>query len=101
MSGTLGSIRRNEEQRQAVIRQAAARTARQKQLSRNRDEVIAEICALFGWSKLDDFARKMIDDAFAGEIVDIRQLKADIAAWREKQNGAEEKENADISAQNV
>jgi hypothetical protein len=69
-------------------------------LQANREAVIAEVCALFGWKELDPFAKEMIDKAFAGQIVDIKQLKADIADWLTKQNEpeeSEETEDADIS----
>lgn len=85
MSGTLGTIRKQKEEREKARKKILADSIKQKNLSLNREEVIAQICKLFGWSKLDDFAQKMIDEAFNGQIVDVKKLKKDIAAWKEKQ----------------
>lgn len=90
MSGTLGHIRRERQKQIDEQRQNEIRIIRQAQLVKNREDVIAEVCALFGWSKLDPFAQEMIDLAFAGEIVDIDKLKADIAAWKQAQEQPEE-----------
>ena len=101
MSGTLGSIRKQKAERERQRMKALEQSRKQAELQQNREAVIAEVCALFGWKELDPFAKEMIDKAFAGQIVDIKQLKADIADWIAKQNEpeaeAEEKEDADIS----
>lgn len=97
MSGTLGAIRKKKAEREAMVQKAIAQSRKQAELQENREAVIAEVCALFGWKELDPFAREMIDKAFAGQIVDIKQLKADIADWQIKQSVTEETEDADIS----
>lgn len=84
-SGTIANRRKAEEKRAAEIRKIKASVERNKELDANREEVISEVCALFGWKELDPFAQKMIDKAIAGQIVDINQLKADIAAWKQAQ----------------
>lgn len=100
ISGTTANRRRVERQKAENIRRLKAISARHKALNANREEVIAEVCALFGWKKLDPFAEKMIDRAFAGKMVDIKQLKADIAVWKKAQetpaDGTEDKPNGDI-----
>jgi hypothetical protein len=99
MSGTLGAIRKQKAERERQKIKALEQSRKQAELQANREAVIAEVCALFGWKELDPFAREMIDKAFAGQIVDIKQLKADIADWLTKQNEPEELEedDADIS----
>ena len=96
-SGTLGTLRRQREERERRQREAIERGRKQAELAENREAVIAEVCALFGWKELDQFAKEMIDKAFAGEIVDIEQLKADIADWQKKQSETEETEDAAVS----
>ena len=90
MGGTFGSLRKKQRQREEQIRKAEFEALKREELRKNREEVIAEICKLFGWSKLDDFAQKMIDDAFAGQVVDIEKLKKDIADWKKAQEKTEE-----------
>ena len=100
MSGTLGSIRKQKAERERQRMKALEQSRKQAELQQNREAVIAEVCALFGWKELDPFAKEMIDKAFAGQIVDIKQLKADIADWLTKQiepEESEETEDADIS----
>lgn len=100
MSGTLGAIRKQKAERERQRLKVLEQGRRQIELQANREAVIAEVCALFGWKELDPFAKEMIDKAFAGQIVDIKQLKADIADWQTKQNEPEESEeieDADIS----
>lgn len=100
MSGTLGAIRRKQAERDKQRQRIFEQGRRQAALVKNREAVIAEVCELFGWKELDPFAKEMIDKAFAGQIVDIKQLKADIADWLTKQSEpeeSEETENADIS----
>jgi hypothetical protein len=100
MSGTLGAIRKQKAERERQRLKALEQSRKQAELQVNREAVIAEVCALFGWKELDPFAKEMIDKAFAGQIVDIKQLKADIADWLTKQSepeGSEETEDADIS----
>lgn len=85
MSGTLGTIRKQKEQQEKARKKILAESIKQKNLSLNREEVIAQICKTFGWTELDDFAQKMIDDAFNGKIVDIKKLKKDLEEWKKKQ----------------
>lgn len=107
MSGTLRAIRLKKAQQEERQRKAIAEAQHQEELRRNREEVIAEVCKLFGWSKLDDFAQKMIDDAFSGQCVDIEKLQSDIAAWKQAQDQEpeetipeqpQEEENAAVSS---
>jgi hypothetical protein len=90
MSGTLGAIRRERQRREEVLRKAQAEADKRQSLELNREAVIAEICEAFGWTELDEFARKMIDDAFAGQLVDVKQLKKDLAKWKEEQEHPQE-----------
>lgn len=103
MSGTLRALRLKKAQQEEWIRKTIEKEQRQTELRQNREEVIAEVCKLFGWSKLDDFAQKMIDEAFSGQIVDLEKLKSDLAAWKETQEQAqkpeqEQEENAAVSS---
>ena len=41
---------------------------------------------MFGWKELDPFAKEMLDKAFAGKTVNVKQLKKDLAAWKEAQS---------------
>lgn len=83
MSGTLASIRKKkkleEETRKNVIKQINHKN----ELKINREEIISEICKTFGWNELDDFAKKMIEEAFSNKFVDIKKLKKDLADWKE------------------
>jgi len=74
-----------EAARQAELMKLRAKAAKEKSLQLNREEVIAEVCAMFGWTSLDPFAKDMLDKAFAGQTVGIKQLKQDLAAWKEAQ----------------
>ena len=85
MSGTIAHKRRMEAAKQAELAKLRAKAEKQKSLRLNREAVIAEVCAMFGWKELDPFAKEMVDKAFAGETVDIEQLKKDLAAWKEAQ----------------
>lgn len=85
MSGTIAHKRRMEAAKQAELMKLRAKAEKQKFLQLNREEVIAEVCAMFGWKELDPFAKDMLDKAFAGQTVDIKQLKKDLAAWKEAQ----------------
>lgn len=85
MSGTIAHKRRLETAKQAELAKLRAKAEKQKSLRLNREEVIAEVCAMFGWKELDPFAKDMLDKAFAGETVDVEQLKKDLAAWKEAQ----------------
>lgn len=102
-SGTIANRRNVERKKAENIRKIKATAKRNKALDTNRQEVITEVCSLFGWKKLDPFAEKMIDRAFAGKMVDVKQFKADIAAWKKAQetptSATEEKNNGDISVQ--
>ena len=94
-SGTIANKRRMEEKRAENIRKIKASVERNKALDANREQVIAEVCALFGWKELDPFAKEMIDKALAGQMVDIEQLKNDIATWKQAQTEGE-KTNGDL-----
>lgn len=85
MSGTIAHKRRMESAKQAELAKLRAKAAKEKSLRLNRETVIAEVCAMFGWKELDPFAKDMLDKAFAGQTVDIEQLKKDLAAWKEAQ----------------
>ena len=85
MSGTIAHKRRMEAAKQAELIKLRAKAEKQKSLRLNREEVIAEVCAMFGWKELDPFAKDMLDKAFAGQTVDVEQLKKDLAAWKEAQ----------------
>lgn len=97
MSGTLGHVRRERQKDEDDRIAAEIREVRQLQLEKNREEVIAEVCKLFGWSKLDDFAQKMVDNAINGKIVDIDKLKSDISAWKQAQEEPQEDHDAAVS----
>lgn len=83
MSGTLASIRKNKKLAEEARRKANIEANHQKELKANRENIITEICKTFGWTELDDFAKKMIDDAFSGNFVNIKKLKKDLADWKE------------------
>lgn len=85
MSGTIAHKRRMEAAKQAELAKLRAKAEKQKSLRLNREAVIAEVCAMFGWKELDPFAKDMLDKAFAGQTVDIEQLKKELAAWKEAQ----------------
>ncbi len=85
MSGTIAHKCRMEAAKKAELAKLRAKAEKQKSLRLNREEVIAEVCAMFGWKELDPFAKEMLDKAFAGETVDVEQLKKDLAAWKEAQ----------------
>ena len=95
VSGTIANKRRMEEKRAANLRRIKASAERNKALEVNREKIIAEVCALFGWKELDPFAKKMVDKALAGKIVDIEQLQTDIEEWKKAQKEGE-KTNGDI-----
>ena len=96
MSGTIAHKRRMEAAKQAELAKLRAKAEKKKSLRLNREEVIAEVCAMFEWKKLDPFAKDMLDKAFAGETVNVKQLKKDLASWKEAQTVKPETEdNAD------
>lgn len=98
VSGTIAHRRKAEEKRAENIRKIKEAVEKTKALDANREQVIAEVCALFGWKELDPFAKEMIDKALAGQMVDIEQLKNDIATWkqaREVSERATEMEDSD------
>ena len=84
MSGTIAHKRRLEAAKEAELLKLRAKSAKAKSLKLNREAVIAEVCAMFGWKELDQFAKEMLDKAFAGQAVDVKQLKKDLAAWKMK-----------------
>lgn len=90
MSGTIAHKRRQEAERQAELVKLRAKAEKEKSLLLNREEVIAEVCAMFGWKELDPFAKDMLDKAFAGKTVNVKQLKKDLAAWKEAQTATPE-----------
>ena len=85
MSGTIAHKRRMEAAREAELMKLRAASAKRKSLQLNREAVIAEICSMFGWKELDPFAKEMLDKAFAGQVVDVEQLKKDLTAWKAAQ----------------
>ena len=96
MSGTIAHKRRMEAEKEAELMKLRTKSAKAKSLKLNREAVIAEVCAMFGWKELDPFAKEMLDKAFAGKVVDVEQLKKDLAAWKMKTE-TEEVENVDKS----
>lgn len=96
VSGTIANKRRMEQAKAENMQKIKASAERNKELGKNREEVIAEVCALFGWKELDQFAKDMIDKVLAGQIIDIKQFKSDIAEWKQAQG---EKANGDISTE--
>ena len=84
MSGTLGIIRKQKEEQEKARKKILAESIKQKNLSLNREKIVSEICKTFGWTQLDDFAKKMIDEAFNGQMVDIKKLKKDLFDWKTK-----------------
>lgn len=94
MSGTIAHKRRMEAAKQAELAKLRTRAEKQKSLRLNREAVIAEVCAMFGWKELDPFAKDMLDKAFAGQTVDVEQLKKDLTAWKEAQTVKPETEDA-------
>lgn len=103
MSGTLGFIRKQQKQQEQIKRKALQQNQKNITLKQNREQIIAEICNTFGWTELDDFAKKMIDDAFSGKFVDVKQLKKDLSKWKETKeqssnsSSLQESENASLS----
>ena len=91
-SGTIANRRKAEKKRAENIRKIKDSVERNKALDANREEIIAEVCALFGWKELDPFAEKMIDKTLARQIVDIKQFKTDIEAWKKAQAEGEKKD---------
>ena len=86
MSGTIANKLKQSaalEQQRRKLRNEAFKA---EQLRINREEVITEVCAMFGWKELDPFAKDMLDKAFAGKTVNVKQLKKDLAAWKEAQS---------------
>ena len=83
MSGTLRAVRHRKAQQDEMRKKAVEERQRQAQLQENREAVIAQVCKAFGWKNLDAFAQQMITTAFAGKIVDIKSLKADLQKWKE------------------
>ena len=92
--GTLGTILRRKAEREERERKVIDACEQEQKLRRNREEIIAEVCRTFGWSELDEFAEKMIEQAFYGQVVDIGKLKADLAAWKESQKLPEQDNDA-------
>lgn len=90
MSGTIAHKRRMEAAREAELMKLRAKAEKQKSLRLNREEVIAEVCAMFGWKELDPFAKDMLDRAFAGQTVNVKRLKKDLATWKEAQTAVPE-----------
>jgi hypothetical protein len=86
VSGTIAHKRRMAEKKSAEFRKSRISFEKTRALKENRKEVIAEICALFGWKELDPFAKEMVDKAVTGKIVNIKQLKDDIAEWKKSQD---------------
>ena len=86
MSGTIANKLKQEKALAEQRMKSRLKADRERRLVQNREEVIAEVCAMFGWKELDPFAKEMLDNAFAGNIVNVKQLKKDLAAWKEAQS---------------
>ena len=98
MSGTIARERRRSATHTANMARLRAKAKKQQSIQLNREAVIAEVCATFGWKELDPFAKDMLDKAFAGKAVDVKKLKKDLADWKSAQSGdvrTEETANVD------
>ena len=98
VSGTIAHKRRMAEKKSAEFRKSRISFEKTRVLKENRKEVIAEICALFGWKELDPFAKEMVDKAVTGKVVNIKQLKNDIAEWKKSQEMTTKEVNTEASA---
>ena len=90
MSGTIANKIKQEKALAEQRMKSRLKADRERRLAQNREEVIAEVCAMFGWKELDPFAKDMLDKAFAGKTVNVKQLKKDLAAWKEAQSAQAE-----------
>lgn len=86
MSGTIANKIKHEKALAEQRMKSRLKADRMRRLMQNREEVIAEVCAMFGWKELDPFAKDMLDKAFAGKTVNVKQLKKDLAAWKDSQS---------------
>lgn len=86
MSGTIAKKQKQALQLEQQRRRLRNQALKAEMLRVNREEVIAEVCAMFGWKELDPFAKDMLDKAFAGKTVNVKQLKKDLAAWKDSQS---------------
>lgn len=95
MSGTLAHSRRQTAerlQRRADSRNAAAK---HEKLLANREAVKAAVLKALNWNSLEPFAENMLDRALAGDMVDVKQLTADLADWQSRQKA--ETQNDELS----
>lgn len=85
-SGTKGKIKALEIER--INKRILARQKAQA-LASNREKVVKAVCTALGWSKLEPFAENMLNQSFAGGIVDVDKLIADLSEWQKTQNNLE------------
>ena len=85
-NGTKGNVELAKLKRQVELMQARQKA---EALAKNREEVIKAVCNAFGWTKLEPFAENMLNQSFAGGIVDVDKLIADLAKWQKTQNNLE------------
>ena len=86
MSGTIARERRRSTAHATDMARLRAKAKKQQSMQLNREAVIAEICATFGWKELDPFAQDMLDKAFAGKSINVKKLKKDLADWKAAQS---------------
>lgn len=97
MSGTLRNIRIKKQQKEALRSRVSRQNLKQIMLYENRQKIIAQICRTFEWSDLDDFAKNMIDEAFAGQLVNLEKLKKDLQDWKQSKK-EQESDSASVSS---
>lgn len=85
-SGTKGKLKAIEIER--INKRILARQKAQA-LASNREKVVKAVCNALGWSKLEPFAENMLNQSFAGGIVDVDKLIADLSEWQKTQNNLE------------
>ena len=79
LSGTKGKL---SYLKRAQRKQAILQKQRLQDTESNKEQVIKVICEALGWTKLEPFAQQMVDNALASNIVDIKKLTEDLAAWK-------------------
>lgn len=79
LSGTKGKL---SYLKRAQRKQAILQKQRLQDIESNKEQVIKVICEALGWDKLEPFAQQMVDNALASNIVDIKKLTEDLAAWK-------------------
>lgn len=79
LSGTKGKL---SYLKRAQRKQAILQKQRLQDIESNKEQAIKVICEALGWTKLEPFAQQMVDNALASNIVDIKKLTEDLAAWK-------------------